>query len=63
MIEKSSDIYKIIDKDVQVVGIDEVQFFDEEIVDVAIDLANKGVRVIAAGKVNLKNLHQILNLA
>ena len=48
-IEKSSDIYKIIDKDVQVVGIDEVQFFDEEIVDVAIDLANKGVRVIAAG--------------
>ena len=48
-IEKSSDIYKIIDKDVQVVGIDEVQFFDEGIVDVAIDLANKGVRVIAAG--------------
>ena len=26
-----------------------MQFFDEEIVDIAVDLANKGVRVIAAG--------------
>ena len=39
-IEKPSDIYDLIDEDIQVVGIDEVQFFD---------LANKGVRVIAAG--------------
>ena len=48
-IEKASDIYDLIDEDVQVVGIDEVQFFDEKVVDIAIDLANKGVRVIAAG--------------
>ena len=32
-----------------VVGIDEAQFFDEEIVTVCNDLANKGVRVIVAG--------------
>ncbi len=34
---------------VDVVGIDEAQFFDEAIVDVCNDLANKGVRVIVAG--------------
>ncbi|WP_010182028.1 thymidine kinase [Aquimarina agarilytica] len=32
-----------------VVGIDEAQFFDEEIVGVCNDLANKGIRVIVAG--------------
>ena len=32
-----------------VVGIDEAQFFDEEIVSVCNDLANKGIRVIVAG--------------
>lgn len=32
-----------------VVGIDEAQFFDDEIVSVCNDLANKGVRVIVAG--------------
>jgi thymidine kinase len=32
-----------------VVGIDEVQFFDDEIVQVCNDLANSGVRVIVAG--------------
>ncbi len=35
--------------DCEVVGIDEVQFFDKDIVDVAIKLANAGKRVIAAG--------------
>ena len=34
---------------VDVVGIDEAQFFDDEIVRVCNDLANKGVRVIVAG--------------
>ncbi len=34
---------------VDVVGIDEAQFFDEAIVDVCNDLANKGIRVIVAG--------------
>ncbi|MEO5910556.1 MAG: thymidine kinase [Pelobium sp.] len=33
----------------QVVGIDEAQFFDDELPEVCIKLANKGVRVIIAG--------------
>ncbi|MEQ8414661.1 MAG: thymidine kinase [Imperialibacter sp.] len=33
----------------QVVGIDEAQFFDDEIVNVSVALANKGKRVILAG--------------
>ncbi|MDU2198016.1 MAG: thymidine kinase, partial [Peptostreptococcaceae bacterium] len=48
-INKANEIYDYIDNKVQVVGIDEVQFFDEEVVNVAVDLANKGIRVIAAG--------------
>ncbi|MGL4796454.1 MAG: thymidine kinase [Paraclostridium sp.] len=48
-IQKSSQIYDYIQEDTQVVGIDEVQFFDDEVVEVAIDLANKGIRVISAG--------------
>ena len=35
--------------DVEVVGIDEAQFFDETIVEVVQTLANKGIRVIIAG--------------
>ena len=34
---------------VKVVGVDEVQFFDEQIVDVCMELADAGVRVIVAG--------------
>ena len=34
---------------VKVIGIDEVQFFDDQIVDVCMELADAGVRVIAAG--------------
>lgn len=48
-IKESKDIYGYLDEDVQVVGIDEVQFFDENVVNVAIDLADKGIRVICAG--------------
>jgi thymidine kinase len=36
-------------QEVQVVGIDEAQFFSDEIVDVCNELANRGVRVIVAG--------------
>ncbi|WP_406685246.1 thymidine kinase [Seonamhaeicola sp. MEBiC1930] len=39
----------ILADDCDVVGIDEAQFFDDEIVRVCNDLANKGVRVIVAG--------------
>jgi thymidine kinase len=44
----SSNI-RILADDVDVVGIDEAQFFDDEIVAVCNDLANRGVRVIVAG--------------
>ncbi|GGD50988.1 thymidine kinase [Muriicola marianensis] len=36
-------------EDCDVVGIDEAQFFDDEIVSVCNELANKGVRVVVAG--------------
>lgn len=34
---------------VQVIGIDEIQFFDDGIIDVCMQLADAGIRVIAAG--------------
>ncbi len=40
---------RILANDVEVVGIDEAQFFDDEIVSVCNDLANQGIRVIVAG--------------
>lgn len=48
-INHTEEIHKYITDETQVVGIDEVQFFDEEIVAVALELADKGIRVIAAG--------------
>ena len=48
-INSAKEIYNFIDSKTQVVGIDEVQFFDEQIVEIAVDLADKGIRVIAAG--------------
>lgn len=45
----SSGNIRILATDVDVVGIDEAQFFDDEIVAVCNDLANRGVRVIVAG--------------
>ena len=38
-----------ISSDVEVVGIDEAQFFDDTLVDVVQTLANRGIRVIIAG--------------
>ncbi len=40
---------RLLANDVEVVGIDEAQFFDDEIVAVCNDLANRGIRVIVAG--------------
>jgi thymidine kinase len=48
-IQRSSEILSKIDKDTTVVGIDEAQFFDPEIVQVADALASRGIRVIVAG--------------
>ena len=48
-IEKATEILSKIDKDTTVVGIDEAQFFDPEVVPVSRELASRGIRVIAAG--------------
>ncbi len=45
----SSENILLLAHDVDVVGIDEAQFFDEQIVNVCTELANSGVRVIVAG--------------
>ncbi len=45
----SSANIRLLANDIDVVGIDEAQFFDDEIVNVCNDLANRGVRVIVAG--------------
>lgn len=46
---ETADSILLLTGDVEVVGIDEAQFFDENIVGVCQLLANKGIRVICAG--------------
>jgi len=48
-VEKAADIRQRIEKDTTVVAMDEAQFFDPEIVEVAQELAARNVRVIVAG--------------
>jgi thymidine kinase len=48
-IEKAADIRSRLDSDTTVVAIDEAQFMDAEVVDVARELADKGLRVLVAG--------------
>ncbi|WP_141430955.1 thymidine kinase [Bacillus sp. 03113] len=45
----STDIFNHINPDIEVIAIDEVQFFDKEIVTVIQHLADSGYRIIAAG--------------
>ena len=45
----SSQNILLLSSDVEVVGIDEAQFFDDGLPDVCEQLANKGIRVIIAG--------------
>ena len=47
-IDSSSAIY-LLSSDMDVVGIDEAQFFDEGLIEVCNELANRGIRVIVAG--------------
>lgn len=47
--EESSASILLLSSDIDVVGIDEAQFFDDGLVDVCNQLANRGVRVIIAG--------------
>jgi thymidine kinase len=48
-VEKAAEIRSKLDKDTTVVGIDEAQFFDAEVVAIAQELAARGVRVLVAG--------------
>jgi len=45
----ASEVLAKVEPDTEVVGIDEGQFFDNDLVDVANELARRGVRVIIAG--------------
>ena len=48
-IQSATEVLAKVDADTEVVGIDEGQFFDNELVNVANTLAQRGVRVIIAG--------------
>ncbi|MEW6028865.1 MAG: thymidine kinase [Chloroflexota bacterium] len=48
-IQNAKEIPSKMDADTTVIGIDEAQFFDPEVVEVARKLADKGIRVIVAG--------------
>lgn len=48
-IKDSSDILKLLKKDTQVIAVDEVQFFDNDIVDVLMKISDNNKRVICAG--------------
>ncbi len=48
-VDSAEDILNYMEDDVDVVGIDEVQFFDHHIIDIIEELANRGHRVVVAG--------------
>lgn len=48
-VEKAVDIRSKLEPDTTVVGIDEAQFMDSDVVNVARELADKGIRVLVAG--------------
>jgi thymidine kinase len=48
-IQSARQVLEKLTPDTTVVGIDEAQFFDEEIIPIAQQLANRGMRVIVAG--------------
>src|ERR671912_2639029 len=48
-IKSATEVLAKVDVDTEVVGIDEGQFFDNDLVNVANTLAGRGVRVIIAG--------------
>jgi thymidine kinase len=48
-IRSAEEILEFLNGDTTVIAIDEAQFFDEKLVEVATELANQGMRVIVAG--------------
>ncbi len=47
-LERIADIHRHLEADTEVVALDEAQFFDEELVAVCEEMANRGLRVIVA---------------
>jgi thymidine kinase len=48
-VDSSEQILALLDENTTVVGVDEAQFFDEPIVEIVQELADRGLRVIVAG--------------
>ena len=48
-IDSSNSLLLLVDENVDVVGIDEAQFIDNDLAHVCVELANNGARVIVAG--------------
>jgi thymidine kinase len=48
-VDSSAQILERLDPEATVVGVDEAQFFDDGVVDVVENLANRGIRVIVTG--------------
>jgi thymidine kinase len=48
-VRHSLDILNLVKDSTRIVGLDEAQFFDEDIVDVCEKLANRGIRVVVTG--------------
>src|SRR5213594_1589342 len=48
-VRTADDIRANVEPDTEVVGIDEAQFFDNELISITNELAERGVRVIVAG--------------
>lgn len=45
----TAELRRLLEPEVEVVGIDEAQFFDHDLVELVTELADRGVRVIVAG--------------
>lgn len=48
-VASSAELRQYLESETEVVGIDEAQFFDDDLVDLVTELADSGVRVIVAG--------------
>src|SRR3989338_3220321 len=48
-VESTEDIYNYLEDDVNVICIDEIQFFDDKIVDFCLEQANRNKKIIASG--------------
>lgn len=48
-VDHAREILELVEDNTRVVGIDEIQFFDESVIDVCNKLAYRGIRVIVAG--------------